>query len=353
MGNGVSRRNFIRQTSVGLGAGIVGMAVPACSSAAAADNKQMARKVTVASVDLKGLWPEKTRESRIKRILERMENVRGLHPDLVCLPELVDTSWVSEEYKIADIAEDEKVPGPVTSRMAEFAKKNNCYVLCPIYTRKNGNHYNSCLLIDRKGNIAGAYNKMHPVKDEILTGKQGSEAIGILPGATNQTVIETDFGKVGVQICYDANWQDGWANYKNQGAEIILFSSQFPGGRMLNYLAWRYGCYVISSTGGDARIIDMSGNDLHSSSTFVRYTWADINLEKLNSDTWPTNERLPDLFKKYGQRLGIKVWDNTGVITIESLDPALKVKDILKEFKIQTIEENIKTSQDVQDKFRL
>jgi hypothetical protein len=97
----------------------------------------------------------------------------------------------------------------------------------------------------------------------------------------------------------------------------------------------------------------MSGNDLHSSSTFVRYTWADVNLEKSNADTWPTNERLPDLFKKYGSALGVKVWDNTGVITIESLKPGIRVKDVLKEFKIQTIDENIKTAEEVQDKYRL
>jgi predicted amidohydrolase len=313
----------------------------------------MARKVSVATVDLKGLWPDKTRESRIKRILERMQDVAGYKPDLVCLPELVDTSWVDEPFVLSDIAEDEKNPGPVTGRMAEFARKNSCYVACPVYTKKEGNFYNSCLLIDRQGNIAGVYNKMHPVKDEIITGKAGKDKIGVLPGALNQPVIETDFGNVGIQICYDANWQDGWENFRKQGAEIILFSSQFPGGRMLNYFAWRYGCYIISSTGSDARIVDMSGNDIHSSSTFVRFAWAEINLEKLNADTWPTNERLPDLFNKYGDRLQIKVWDNTGVITIESMDPNLKVRDVVKEFDILTVEENVKASELVQDKYRL
>jgi len=349
----ISRRNFIRKTSTGVGAGIVGISLNACSNGGSSGSRAMARKVSVASIDLKGLWPDKTRESRIKRMLERMEDVKGLHPDLICLPELFDTSWVDEPFVISDIAEDEKVPGPVTGRIAEFAKKNNCYVACPVYTRKADNFYNSCLLIDRKGNIAGAYNKIHPVKDEIITGKTGKEAIGVLPGAKNQPVIETDFGKVGVQICYDANWQDGWENYKKQGAEIILFSSQFPGGRILNYFAWRYSCYIISGTGGDARIVDMSGNDLHASSTFVRYAWADINLEKLNADTWPTNERLPDLFRKYGGKLGIRVWDNTGVITIESFDPSIKVREVLKEFKILTVEENVKSSEIVQDKYRL
>ncbi|MBK7711986.1 MAG: carbon-nitrogen hydrolase family protein [Bacteroidales bacterium] len=349
----VSRRNFIRQSSAGLGGGLVGLSISACAPSEPAESRKMARRVSVASIDLKGLWPDRTRESRIKRMLERMENVAGLHPDLVCLPELFDTSWVEEQVVLSEIAEDEITPGPVTGRIAEFAKKNNCYVACPIYTKKAGNFYNSCLLIDRKGNIAGAYNKMHPVKDEIITGTPGKETIGILPGALNQPVIETDFGKVGIQICYDANWQDGWENFKKQGAEIILFTSQFPGGRILNYFAWRYGCYIISATGSDARVIDMSGNDLHSSSTFVRYTWADINLEKLNADTWPTNERLPDLFNKYGSSLGIKVFDNTGVITIESLDSKIKVRDVLNEFKILTVDENVKASEVVQDKYRI
>ncbi len=84
--NGVSRRNFIRQTSAGLGAGLVGLSIPGCATALPSESKKMARKVSVASVDLKGLWPEKTREARIKRMLERMQEVTGYKPDIICLP---------------------------------------------------------------------------------------------------------------------------------------------------------------------------------------------------------------------------------------------------------------------------
>jgi beta-ureidopropionase len=351
--SGVSRRNFIRQTSAGLGAGIVGLSIPSCATGGSSDNLRMARRVSVAAVDLKGLWPDKTRESRIKRMLERMNDVIGLKPDIVCIPELFDTSWVDEELPLSTTAEDERVPGPVTARIAEFARKNRCYVVCPVYTKKDGNYYNSSLLLDRQGDIAGVYHKIHPVKTEILTGSSDKESQGVIPGATDQPVIETDFGKVGMQICYDANWADGWDNLKRQGADIILFSSAFPGGRMLNYYAWRNNCYVVSATGGDARIVDMSGNDLHASSTFVRYAWAEINLEKVNADTWPTNDRLPELFSKYGEKLRIKVWDNTGVITLESLDSSIKVSDVMKEFGILTIEDNIRTCEVIQDKYRL
>jgi predicted amidohydrolase len=347
----VSRRNFLKKTSIGLGAGMVGASMLSCKPGFVGGENKLPREVCLASVDLKELWPDITTESRIKRILNRMEDVVGLQPDIVCLPELFDTIWVSEEKALIEVAEDEKVPGPVTSVIAEFAKKYNCYVVCPVFTTREGHYYNSSLLIDRKGNIAGVYHKIHPVKSEILSNNAYKDG-GITPGAIDQPVIETDFGKVGMQICYDANWSDGWDNLKKKGAEIILFSSAFPGGRILNYYAWRNGCYILSSTGGDARVIDMSGNDLDSSSTFVRYAWANVNLEKVNTPTWPTRDRLPELFNKYGNRLEIKVWDNTDVITIESQDPRLKVLDVLKEFDIQSNDELLRTTEETQNKYR-
>jgi hypothetical protein len=121
---------------------------------------------------------------------------------------------------------------------------------------------------------------------------------------------------------------------------------------MLNYYALKNSYYIISSTGGDARVIDTSGNDLEITTEFVRYVWATINLEKVNVSTWPTNHELPEMFKKYGDRIGIKVWNTTDVITIESRDPRLKVLNVLKEFGIPTYAEDLKNETEVQDKYR-
>jgi beta-ureidopropionase len=342
-----SRRDFLQQSSFGL---LAGISLPA-SEKRPTESKKLPREVCLVSVDLVGLWPDKTRASRLKRIFERMDAITGLQPDVVCLPETFDTIWVTERKNLAEIAEDENTPGPVTSKASEFAKKNYCYVVCPVITRKDGRFYNSSLLVDRKGNIAGAYNKIHPVKDEILPDRTFVGG-GVTPGALNQAVIQTDFGKVGMQICYDANWEDGWNNLKAQGAEIVFFSSAFPGGRMLNYHALRNDAYVVSSTGGDARVIDMSGNDLDGSSEFVRYAWATVNLEKVTVTTWPTRDVLPDVFNRYGNRLGIRVWNSTDVITIESLDPQLKVATVLKEFDIPTYSNLLKMETSVQEKYR-
>ena len=354
----VSRRNFIKKSSLGLGAGMVGVSTVSAGTTAQSgwhdvnETKKLPREIRVASVDLKGLWPDTTRESRIKRMLQRMEEVTGMKPDLVCLPELFDTSWVEEKKPLDELAEDEKVPGPVTSRIAAFAKKNNCYVACPLFTKKDGHFYNSTLLLDRKGSIAGVYHKTHPTKTEIYP-DQAFKGGGTVPGAIDQPVVQTDFGKVGMQICFDANWQDGWDNLRKKGADLVIFSSQFPGGRMLNYYAQKNSFYIVSSTGGDARVIDMSGNDLDSTSEFVRYAWATINLDKVNVTTWPTCDRLGDVFKKYGTRLGIKAWGSTQVITIESRDPLLKVMDVLKEFEIPTYADMLRDETEIQNKYRI
>jgi beta-ureidopropionase len=350
---GLSRRNFLNQASLAFGSGIVGFSTSSFRMNSQEENSNIGRRINVATIDLKELQEYHTNEPSVKKVLVRMENIAGFKPDIICLPQLFNIRLVIEKKLLSEIAEDEKIPGPVTSQIAEFAKRHNCYVACPLCTKKEGHFYNSSILLDRKGNIAGVYHKIHPSKSEVIFPEPTLNHIGITPGALNQPVFETDFGNVGIQISDDVNWLDGWANLKKQCAEVILFSSDFQGGRMLNFYAWMNNCYIISSTAGDARVVDMSGNDLDSSSTFVRYAWAKINLEKVNTDTWPTNYRLPALFNKYGDRLSIKAWGNTEVITIESRDPQIRVKDVLKEFKIQTIDEVVETSRVIQDKYRL
>lgn len=348
--NYISRRKFFKQTALGLGAGVTGTTITSFSMGNAEEDIKLSGSLSVATIDLKGLGTN-TRESRIRLVLDRMGELVGLKPDIFCLPEHFDTTGVKEKISINVTAEDEKVPGFTAGRMAEFAKKNSCYVVCPIYTVNNGRYYNSSLLIDRKGHIGGVYHKIHPSKTE-MTGN-GDFITGITPGALNQPVIETDFGKVGMQIGSDIYWSDGWDNLKKQGANVILFSSDMPGGRMLNHYALQNSCYIISSSEDDARIIDISGNDLHASSTFIRYGWDNINLKKVIIDTWPTNERLPEIFRKYGHKLKFRIWDNNWTATVESLDPDLKIQDVLKEFRIVSSEELYKRTEEVQKKYRL
>jgi len=55
-------------------------------------------------MSLKGLWPEKTLENRMKNVLERMENFYPFEPDVICLPETIQMSWVEEKIPLSEIA---------------------------------------------------------------------------------------------------------------------------------------------------------------------------------------------------------------------------------------------------------
>jgi predicted amidohydrolase len=313
------------------------------------------RGVKVASIDLQHLYPEKSVDRRINNIFSRMEKASAFQPDIICLPETFNTSYVDNPPAYEEIAEDETTGGPVMSKVGAFAADHHCYVICPIVTKNNGKFYNSAVLVDRQGKTAGIYHKAHPVDTEIAGGK------GVIPGPLRPPVFETDFGRIGMQICFDANWFDRWTQLKEDGAEVVFFPSQYPGGRMLGYHAWRNNYYVVSSTGEDARIIDISGIDLDSSSFQLGYTWASLNLEKEYVPTFPGKYHIPDIQKKYGKKIRIKVYRDTGGgagtgaghITIEGLDPELVARDILEEYEIPVFREEIKRDGEIQANYRM
>lgn len=313
---------------------------------------RLPREVWVAGVSLKWLWPVTTIEKRMRDILKRMESLYAFEPDIICLPETINISWVDEPVTLQEIAEDENVHGPVTSMLAEVARKQNCYITCPIITKKDGYFYNSTILLNRQGKTEGIYHKVHPTSDELTPGNYYKGG-GVTPGAINAGVVTTDFGKVGMQICYDAEWADSWKSLKNGGAEIVCFSSQRPFLNTLRNHAWMNQYYIVSGTGENAQIIDISGDLIAVDGPVARWVCAPVNLEKEFIHLWPHNRKFKDIESKYGRRIRIRIFHPENWATLESLDPFIKVMDILKEYEIPTYDEHLRAAAGVQDKYRL
>ena len=181
-----SRRLFVKKFSAGVGIGAAGISGFSSLSSGSVKpverDKRLPREVWIASISLRGLHPEDYIEARIRKMLNRMESVVPFQPDIVCLTELFPVSWVKERKPREEIAEE--VPGSIVKRMGEFAKKYDCYIVCPIYTKKDGHIFNSAVLIDRKGDVAGIYHKAH-------TDTQYGKTKGVpTPGPLRQPVIE-------------------------------------------------------------------------------------------------------------------------------------------------------------------
>jgi beta-ureidopropionase len=314
--------------------------------------KRHPREVWAASISLKGLWPEKTIEKRMREVLGRMESLYAFEPDIICLPETVQMSWVDEVKPLEEIAEDEDSPGPVTSMLADIARKHNCYIVCPIVTKKQGLYYNSSILINRRGKISGVFHKVHPAISEMVPEKYYKGG-GVTPGVLRPPVFNTDFGIVGMQICMDAEWVNNWRSLKEDGAEVVLFSSQASYKNALSHYAWLNHYYIVSGTGEDAQIIDMSGEVISADGEFTRWVCAPINLEKVFIHIWPQTLKFDDIQKKYGRSIRFKINHPENFATLESLHADIKVKDILKEFDLPTYDEQIKEATEIQNKYRV
>jgi predicted amidohydrolase len=149
--------------------------------------------------------PEENRRFYADKIVE----AGRLGVDLLCLGEGITVVSTGKAY--ADVAET--VPGPTSWVLGEAARKSRLYVVAGIYEREGPLIYNTALLIDREGNVAGKYRKTHLPQTEVNG--------GLTPGST-YPVFRTDFGTVGIEICYDNFFPEVARSLALQGAEIIL-----------------------------------------------------------------------------------------------------------------------------------
>ena len=73
--------------------------------------------------------------------------------------------------------------------------------------------YNTAILLDRSGKVAGKYRKIHLPREEWKD--------GITPG-DSYPVFQADFGTIAIQICYDWFFPEPTAIFALQGAEIVF-----------------------------------------------------------------------------------------------------------------------------------
>jgi len=236
--------------------------------------------------------------------------------------------------------------------LAKVAKKQRCYITAPVITKSNGRYYNSSILLNREGKIDGVFHKVRPTATEILPNAYYKGG-GVTPGTLRPPVFKTDFGTVGMQICADASWEDNWKSLKRDGAEMVLFPSQGPLSMLLSHHAWVNHYYIVAATGEDSRILDMTGDVIASDGEFARWVCAPLNLERAFIHIWPQTLKFKDIQKKYGRKISIKVYHLENWATIESLDPDVKVRDVLKEYDLPTYDEQLHQSTEVQNKYRL
>lgn len=265
-------------------------------------------------------------EENRRHVLGLLDFALRREPDLVCLPEAFTTAGVSES-PIGELAEP--LRGPTTEAVAERAREAGCYVICPIVTRRDSRLWNSAVVMDRSGGILGVYDKAHPVtsSSDYTVFERGVTPGGDVP------VFDLDFGRVGVQICFDIGFPEAWEELERKGARMVFWPSAYNGGFPLQVYAYLHHYYVVSSVRSDrSRVIDPCGVVVAETDRHVNVVCRDVNLDFVVSH-YDFNYSVPDrVLGAYPGRVEVRSHLDEGHFIVEPIDEALTAVQLEREF---------------------
>ncbi len=133
-------------------------------------------------------------------------------PDIIVLGECMYDRGV--DLPLPEKTETDK--GSMCTLMRQKAAQYHCWLIYNFHEYDNGEYYNTSILFDREGNTAGKYRKTHLTVTEL-------EA-GMTPGV-GYPVFDTDFGRIGMLICWDHYFSATTEALAAKGAEILFVSS--------------------------------------------------------------------------------------------------------------------------------
>lgn len=230
------------------------------------------RRVVLASVNHR---PRKSAspQENLERFGKLVEEAARRKADIVCLPEGITVVGTGRKY--AEAAEP--VPGPSTKFLGERAARWRVWIVAGIYERDGSRIYNTAVLLGRDGALAGKYRKVC-LPDEEIEG-------GITPG-TDYPVFDTDFGRIGIFICWDVHFPEVARELAARGAEV-LFLPIWGGNELLAQARAVENQVHVVASGYDFRtgILDPTGRRVAEASADPEVVTAQVDLNERR--VWP------------------------------------------------------------------
>ena len=152
---------------------------------------------------------------------------------ILCLQEIFNGPYFCPSQDQRWYGAAESIPGPTTEELAPLARKHQMVMVVPLYERADaGVYYNSAAVLDADGSYLGKYRKNH------LPHTSGFwEKYFFKPGNLGYPVFDTAYARVGVYICYDRHFPEGWRALALNGAEYIVNPSATVAG--LSQYLWK------------------------------------------------------------------------------------------------------------------
>ena len=130
--------------------------------------------------------------------------------NLVVLPEMMVPGYVGDRQRLLAVAEP--VPGPSTDEWGELAAQGGGYIVGGLCERDQDRLFNTAVVVGPDGKLLGHYRKTHLF---------GEEKQVFAPGDLGFPLVTTEFGTIGVCVCYDLRFVEVVRLMALQGADLI------------------------------------------------------------------------------------------------------------------------------------
>lgn len=173
----------------------------------------MTRKIKTAGVQLA---PGPDREKNLAKAAMLVEVASSEGARIIALPQLFSLPWFPATIDRKNMALAENAEGPTVLFLLETARRLGVVLTGSVFEEDNGRYFNTAIVAGPDG-LIGKYRKVHVPQIPLW-----EERAYFSPGDLGFPVFETPFGRIGVQLCWDIFFPEGFRILALKGAEIVF-----------------------------------------------------------------------------------------------------------------------------------
>jgi len=325
------RRTFLTSVSGLAAAGAAHAAATSARAGTRNTSRTPPRKVIVGTAiqDLWGAYPGLQQRldlltGLVGRMADQSRSKYGRGLDLAVLTETAVSGVAGKDVFACAVP----LAGALQEAFSRAAREHRCYIVAPTYLLEEDGMRcsNAAVLFDRSGAVAGIYRKVH-----LVVGPDGESMESGCTLGRDVPVFQCDFGRLGIQICYDIEFDHGWDALAGQDCELVAWPTQSPQTATPAWRAMADQYYIVSSTWRhNAAVFEPTGRiaaQIRPPETGLAYQ-IDLSYAVL-----PWTAKLANgaaLQERFGDRVGFHYYEDEDRGIFWSNDPATTIHEMVR-----------------------
>ncbi len=153
----------------------------------------------------------------IEKTIAYIKKAKEQGAQIVCLQEVFSEIYFPQDINDASFELAQPIDSPLIQIMSEAAKKNDVCLIVPFFEKDNDSYYNTSVVLNSQGEVAGKYRKNH-----IPQNNGYQEKYYFKPGNLGFPVFKINDCRFGISICWDHWFTETQRAYGKQGCDIVF-----------------------------------------------------------------------------------------------------------------------------------